>query len=276
MKQRVLILTAVLVGFATVAGMAASRTTGGHIVWRHIFLAGAVGDVAQTSVSPLVPLIPFTLVSETFTVDFVSPPVSVRHTKVEAVSGSNRHIRLDLSFEHLDDLQPNSVQTSVDEPDGLRTSTYWSADRDLLKKGILSVQTKPGDPLNPRAETNCVASPGQTWVRPETLTIGGQPFETSVISNVSESAATTEWRALTPGLGCLILKRIYSHTDKGGGKTITEPLSLVLGEPDPAPFTKFDAEVASSEDVGTLQAFEFALSEQGKEESAEAAKIRQH
>jgi hypothetical protein len=275
MKQRVLILTAVLVGFVTLAGMAASRTTGGHFVSRPVFLAGAVADVAQTSASPLVPSIPFTLVSETFTVDFVSPPVSVRHTKVEAVSGSNRHIRLDLSFEHLDDLQPKSVQTSVDEPDGLRTSTYWSADRDLLKKGILSVHTKSGDPLNPRAETNCVASPGQTWVRPETLTIGGQPFETSVISNVSASAATIEWRALMPGLGCLILKRTYSHTDKGGGKTITEPLSLVLGEPDPAPFTKFDAEVATSEDVGTLQAFEFALSEQGKEESAKAAKIRQ-
>lgn len=268
-------MTAVLVGFVTLAGMAASRTTGGHFVSRPVFLAGAVADVAQTSASPLVPSIPFTLVSETFTVDFVSPPVSVRHTKVEAVSGSNRHIRLDLSFEHLDDLQPKSVQTSVDEPDGLRTSTYWSADRDLLKKGILSVHTKSGDPLNPRAETNCVASPGQTWVRPETLTIGGQPFETSVISNVSASAATIEWRALMPGLGCLILKRTYSHTDKGGGKTITEPLSLVLGEPDPAPFTKFDAEVATSEDVGTLHAFEFALSEQGKEESAKAAKIRQ-
>jgi hypothetical protein len=76
-----------------------------------------------------------------------------------------------------------------------------------------------------------------------------------------------------PGLGCLVLKRTYSHTDKGGGKTITEPLSLVLGEPDPALLTKFDADVATSEDAGTLQAFELALSEQEKEESAEAAKI---
>jgi hypothetical protein len=115
-------------------------------------------------------------------------------------------------------------------------------------------------------------SPGQKWVRPETLTIGGQPFETSVISNVSETASTTEWMALMPGLGCLVLKRTYSHTDKGGGKTITEPLSLVLGEPDPVLFTKFDADVAISQDAGTLQAFEFALSEQGKEESAEAVK----
>jgi hypothetical protein len=274
MKQRGLILTAVLVAFATLAGMAASRTPSRHFVSSHVFLAGAATEVVQTSTAPAVPLIPFTMVSETFTVDFVSPPVSVRHTRVEAVSGSNRHIRLDLSFEHLDDLQPKSVQTSVDEPDGLRTSTYWSADRELLNMGILSVRTRSGDPLNPLLENNCVASPGKQWLRPETLTIGGQQFQTSVISDVSQSASTTEWRALMPGLGCLILKRAYSHTDKGGGKTITEPLSLVFGEPDPALFTKFDAEAATSENVGTLQDFEFARSEQGAE-SAEASKIRQ-
>ena len=72
-----------------------------------------------------------------------------------------------------------------------------------------------------------------------------------------------------PGLGCLVLKRTYSHTDKGGGKTITEPLSLVLGEPDPALFTKFDAEVATSENVSTLQDFEFALSEVGQTQASE-------
>jgi hypothetical protein len=44
------------------------------------------------------------------------------------------------------------------------------------------------------------------------------------------------------------------------------PLLLVLGEPDPALFTQFDAEVATA--VGTLQAFELALPEQGKGESA--------
>jgi hypothetical protein len=275
MKQRGLILTAVLVGFATLACMAASSTPSGHSVSRHVFFAGAAAEVAQTSASPAVPLSPFTLVSEMFTVDFVSPPVSVRHTKVEAASGSNRHIRLDLSFEHLDDLQPKSVQTSVDEPDGLRTSTCWSADRELLNMGILSVRTRSGDPLNPLLENNCVTSPGKQWVRLETLTIGGQQFQTSVISDASQSASTIEWRALMPGLGCLILKRAYRHTDKGGGKTITEPLSLVFGEPDPALFTKFDAEAATSENVGTLQDFEFALSGQ-KEESAEAAKIEQH
>jgi hypothetical protein len=270
MKQRGVKLTALVV-FATFSGMAASKAAGGHFVPRRVFLAFADADVAQNSASPPVPLIPFTLVSATFAVNFVTPPVSVRHTKVEAVSGSNRHIRLDLSFEHLDDLQPKSVQTTIDEPDGLRTSTYWSANRELLKKEILSIHTRSGDPLYPRSVNNCVASSGQKWVRPEVLTIGGQPFETSVISNASENAATTEWRALMPGLGCLVLKRTYSHTDKGGGKTITEPLSLVLGEPDPALLTKFDADVATSEDAGTLEAFEFALSE--KEESAEAAKI---
>jgi hypothetical protein len=273
MKQRGLKLTAALVVFATFSGMAASRTTSGHFVPRRAFLAVAVADVAQTPASPPVLLIPFTLVSATFAVNFVAPPVNVRHTKVEAVSENKRHIRLDLSFEHLDDLQPKSVQTSVDEPDGQRTSTYWSANRELLKKEVLSVRTRSRDPLYPLSENNCVASPGQKWVRPEILTIGGQPFETSVISSVSESAATTEWRALMPGLGCLILKRTYSHTDEGGGKTITEPLSMVLAEPDPALFTKFDAEVAASEDAGTLQAFEFGVSEQGKEESVEAAKI---
>jgi len=268
MKQRGLILTVVLVGFATLAGMAASRTPSGHFVSSYVFL-GATAEVSQTSASPTVPMIPFTLVSVTFAVNFVSPPVSVRHTKVEAVSGSNRHIRLDLSFEHLDDLQPKSVQTSVDEPDGSRTSTYWSADRDLLKKGILSVHAPSDGPLYPLSEDHCVASSSQQWVRPETLTIGGQSFETSVISDVSESAATIEWRALMPGLGCLVLKRTYSHTDKGGGKTITEPLSLVLGEPDPALFTKFDAEVATSENVSTLQDFEFALSEVGQTQASE-------
>jgi len=275
MKHGGLIVTAVLVGFTTLACMAASRTPSGHFVSSPVFLAGAAAEVAQTSASPAVPLIPFTLISETFTVDFVSPPVSVRHTKVEAVSGSNRHIRLDLSFEHLDDLQPKSVQTSVDEPDGRRTSTYWTADRDLLKKGILSVHTRSGDPVNPLLENNCVASSGKQWIRPETLTIGGQQFQTSVIGDVSQSASTAEWRALMPGLGCLILKRAYSHTDKGGGKTITEPLSLVFGEPDPVLFTKFDAEAATSEDVGTLDAFELALSEQ-KAQSAEAPKMEQH
>lgn len=260
---------AVVVVFTTLGGMAAPRTPSGHFVSRHVFLAGAVAEVSQTSAPPTVPLIPFTLVSVTFAVNFVAHPGSVRHTKVEAISENNRHIRLDLSFEHLDDLQPRSVRTSVDEPNGLRTSTYWSADRDLLKKRILSVQAPSGDPLYPLSENNCVGSPGQQWVRPETLTIGGQPFETSVISDVSENAATTEWRALMPGLGCLVLQRTYSHTDKGGGKTITEPLSLVLGEPDPALFTKFDAEVATSDDVGTLQAFEFALSEVGQTQASE-------
>jgi hypothetical protein len=272
MKQSGLILTAVLVVFATFAGMAASKTPSAHFLSRHVSLAAALVKVAQTSASSTAPLIPFTLVSETYAVNFVAPPVNVRHAKVEAVGENNRHIRLDLSFEHLDDLQPKSVQKSVDEPDGLRTSIYWSADRELLKKGILLVHTSSGHPLYPLSENNCVASPRQQGVRLETLTIGGQQFQTSVISNVSESAATTEWRALLPGLGCLILKRAYSHTDKGGGKSVTEPLSLVLGEPDPALFTKFDAEVVTSEDVGTLQAFEFALSEQGKKESAEAAK----
>jgi hypothetical protein len=246
-------LTAVLVAFATLAGM-------------------TVSGAAQTSASSTIPLIPFTLTSVTFAVNFVAPPVSVRHSKVEAVSGNNRHLRLDQSFEHLDDLQPKSVQTSVDEPGGVRTSTYWSADRELLKKGVLSVHTRSGSPQYPLSENHCAASAGQQGVHPETLTIGGQQFETSVISNVSESASTTEWRALLPGLGCLILKRAYSHTDKGGGKTITEPLSLVLGEPDPALFAKFDAEVATSEDVGTLRAFDFALSDRGKEESAAAVK----
>jgi hypothetical protein len=273
MKQKGVKLTAALVVFAAFSGMAASRTTRGHFVPSRAFLAVAIADVAQSPASPPVPLIPFTLVSATFAVNFVTPPVSVRHTKVEAVSQNNRHLRRDLSFEHLDDLQPKWVRTSVDEPDGLRTLTYWSADRELLKKEILSVHTRSGDPLYPLSENNCIASRGQKWVRPEILTIGGQPFETSVISSVSESAATTEWRALMPGLGCLILKRTYSHTDKGGGKTITEPLSLVLGEPDPALLTKFDAEVATSEDAGTLQAFEFSVSEQGKAESVEAAKI---
>jgi hypothetical protein len=273
MKQKGVKLTAALVVFAAFSGMAASRTTGGYLVASRAFLAVAIANVAQSPASPPVPLIPFTLVSATFAVNFVTPPVSVRHTKVEAVSQNNRHLRRDLSFEHLDDLQPKWVRTSVDEPDGLRTLTYWSADRELLKKEILSVHTRSGDPLYPLSENNCVASRGQKWVRPEILTIGGQPFETSVISSVSESAATTEWRALMPGLGCLILKRTYSHTDKGGGKTITEPLSLVLGEPDPALLTKFDAEVATSEDAGTLQAFEFSVSEQGKAESVEAAKI---
>jgi hypothetical protein len=275
MKRRGLILAAVLVVFAMFAGIAASRTPSGHFVSRRVFLAAALQDVAQTSASSTVPLIPFTLMSETFAVNFVVPPVSVRHAKVEAVSGNNRHIRLDLSFEHLDDLQPKSVQKSVDEPDGLRTSTYWSADRELLKKGILLVRTNPGHPRYPLSENNCLTSPRQQPARLETLTIGGQQFQTSVIGNVSESAATTEWRALLPGLGCLVLKRAYSHTDKGGGKTVTEPQSLVLGEPDPALFTKFDAEAATSEDAGTLQAFEFALAEQGKEESAKAAKIKE-
>jgi hypothetical protein len=264
--------TAVLIVFTTFSGIAAAKTTGEHFVPRRAFLAAAVPDVTQTPTPTPVPLIPFTLVSATFAVNFVAPPVNVRHTNVEAVSENNRHIRQDLSFEHLDDLQPKSVRTSVDEPDGQRTATYWSADRELLKKEILSVHTRSGDPLYPLSGNNCVAFSGQKWVRPETLTINGQAFETSVISNVSESAATTEWRALMPGLGCLILKRTYSHTDKGGGKTITEPLSLVLGEPDPALLTKFDADVATSEDVGTVQAFEFALSEQGEEKSAEAVK----
>jgi hypothetical protein len=270
MKQSELMLTAVLVVLVTLAGITVSRGPGGPFVSRRVFPAGALRKVAQTSASSTTSLIPFTLVSVTFAVNFVAPPVSVRHANLEAVSENNRHIRLDQSFEHLDDLQPKSVQTSVDEPDGVRTSTYWSADRELLKKGILSVHTGSGHPQFPLSENNCAASAGQQGVHPETLTIGGQQFQTSVIGNVSQSAATTEWRALLPGLGCLILKRVYSHTDKGGGKTITEPLSLVLGEPDPALFSKFDAEVATSEDVGTLQAFDFALSEQGKEESAAA------
>lgn len=233
MKQRGLILTIVLVVFAAFAAMAASGTPSDH-------------------------LIPFTLVSVTFAVNFVARPGSVRHAKLEAVSGSNRHIRLDLSFEHLNDSEPKSVQKSVDEPDGLRTSTYWSADRDVLKKGILLVHTSPGHPSYPLAENNCVASARQQWVRLETLTIDGQQFQTSVISDVSKSGATTEWRALLPGLGCLILKRVYSHTDEGGGKTVTEPRSLVIGEPDATLFTKFDADAAASEDAGTLQAFEAA------------------
>jgi len=135
-----------------------------------------------------------------------------------------------------------------------------------LKKPILLVHTNSGRPQHPLSENNCVASPQQQWVRLETLTIDGKPFQTSVISNVSPSAARTEWRALLPGLGCLVLKEVYSHTDEGGGKTISEPLSLVIGEPDSALFTKFDGDAATSEDAGTLQAFEVALSERGKEE----------
>ena len=274
MKQRRLMLTAVLVVCAMLAGMTVSKAASGHFVSRLVFLAGDITGVAKASTSSTDPLIPFTLVSEKFVVDFVAHPLSVRHTTVEAASkNNNRHIRIDLSFEHLNDLQPKSVQTTVDEPDGQRESTYWSANRDLLKKGILSVHTNSGDSRYSLSEHNCIASPGQQWVRLETLTIGGQEFQTSVISNISESAATTEWRALLPGLACLTLKRVYSHKDKGGGKTITEPVSLVLGEPDPALFAKFDAEVATSEDAGTLQVFEFALSEQGEEESEEAAKI---
>ena len=273
MKQGGLALTAVLVVIATFALMVASRTTSGHVVSGHIWPAAALVKVAQTPASSTARLIPFTFVSVTFVLNFVSPPVSVRHTKVEAVSENNRHIRLDLSFEHLDDLQPKSVRQSVDEPDGLRTTTYWGADRELLKKGVLLVHTSSGQHRNVLPENNCVASPRQRWVRLETLTIGGQQVQTSVVSNVSGGVIATEWRALLPGLGCLILKEVHSHTDEGGGKTITEPLSLVLGEPDPALFRAFDDEVATSEDAGTLQAFEFALSEQGKEKSAEAPKV---
>jgi len=275
MNQTALILTSVLVVVATFAGIATSRNSSRRFVSRHS-LAATLVQVAQTPDSSTAPLIPFTLVSMTFALNFVAHPVGVRHAKVEAISEKNRHIRLDLSFEHLDDVQPKSVQKSVDEPDGLRTSTYWSADREFLKKSSLLLHTSSGPSRYPLPENNCVASPRQQWVRLETLTIDGQQFQTSVISDVNESSATTQWRAMLSGLGCLVLKRVYSHTDNGGGKTITEPLSLVLGEPDPALFTKFDAEVVTSEDVGTLQAFEFAMSEPGKEESAEAAKIRQY
>ena len=154
-------LTAVLVAFATLAVMAASKTPSGRFLSRRVFLAGAVVEAVQTPASSAVHLIPFTLLSVTFAVNFVSPPANVRHTNVEAVSENNRHIRFDLSFEHLDDLQPKSVQTSVDEPDGLRTSTYWSANREFLKKGILSVHTSSGDLLYPLSENNCVASLSQ-------------------------------------------------------------------------------------------------------------------
>ena len=92
MKQRGLILTFVLVVFAKFTAMAASGTPNEH------------------SASSTVSLIPFTLVSATFAVNFVARPGRVRHTKVEAVSETKRHIRLDLSFEHLNDLQPKSVQ----------------------------------------------------------------------------------------------------------------------------------------------------------------------
>jgi hypothetical protein len=264
-----------LVVFAMFTGSAVSRTPSGHLVLSGVLLGVALQAAALTSESLPEPLIPFTLTSITFAVKFVASPESVRHSTVEALSGNNRHIRLDLSFEHLDDLQPKAAQTSVDEPGGLRTSTYWSASRELLKKGMLVVHTIPGYPPHALSANNCVASPRQQWVRLETLTIGGQQFQTSVISNVSETAASTEWRALLPGLSCLMLKRVSSHTNEGGGKTITEPLSLVLAEPDSALFTKFDAEAATSEDVGTLRAFELALSEQGKE-AAEAGKISGH
>ena len=104
MKQRVLILTVVLLVFTTLVGMGASRTPSGHFLSGHVLLASAAAEVVQTSASPAVPLIPFTLVSARFAVNFVAHPGNVRHTKVEAVSGSNRHIRLDLSFEHLDEI----------------------------------------------------------------------------------------------------------------------------------------------------------------------------
>jgi hypothetical protein len=241
---------------------------------RGAFVAAVLQDAALTSESSPERLIPFTLTSITFSVRFIASPESVRHSTVEAVSEGNRHIRIDLSFEHLTDLQPKAVQTSVDEPDGLRTTTYWSAARESLQKGQLLVHTRPDYPRQAFPANNCVASSQQQWVRLETLTIAGQQFQTSVISNVSETGASTEWRALLPGLSCLILKRVSSHTDKGGGKTITEPLSLVLGEPDSAMFTKFDGEAATSEDVVTVRAFELALSAQRKEEPAEAAQVK--
>jgi len=276
MKQGGRTSATVLVVFATFTGIAASRTLSGHLVSSGVFLGVALQDAALTSESLPEPLIPFTLTSITFAVKFVASPESVRHSTVEAVSENHRHIRLDLSFEHMDDLQPKAVQTSVDEPDGLRTSTYWSAGGELLQKQMLVVHTMPSYPRHALSANNCVASPRQQWIRLETLTVGGQQFQTSVISNVSETAASTEWRALLPGLGCLMLKRVSSHTNEGGGKTITEPLSLVLAEPDSALFTKFDAEATTSEDVGTLRAFELGLSEQKKEAAPEAATISGH
>jgi hypothetical protein len=48
----------------------------------------------------------------------------VRHSTGTVVSENHRHIHLDLSFEHVHNLQAKSVQASVDEPDGLRARSY--------------------------------------------------------------------------------------------------------------------------------------------------------
>jgi hypothetical protein len=133
----------------------------------------------------------------------------------------------------------NESDTLIEPPSGRFTvlfSTKWQ--QGLHMPALTTSDTNPRVlTAHPRPEENCTP-PEHTlsYMRNETLKIGGQDYEAAVVQTKSHNDLFgISWLALNPELGCLVLKTVDEYNSPvglGRGTTVQEPVSLTLGEPD--------------------------------------------
>jgi hypothetical protein len=135
----------------------------------------------------------------------------------------------------------HEVTTLIEPPAGKFTVVFSTKWQQASGKPVLVTHGTEPKTLLPYQlpENNCSAPEHSlTYLRNETLTIGDENYLTAVVQARSEGMLHTSWYALTPDLRCLELKSVaeYAEPDSGKGITLREPVSLILGEPDPQLF----------------------------------------
>jgi hypothetical protein len=182
----------------------------------------------------------FTFLSRyTLTSESMDHTIHIEATEAEDTQGHVFYARN--QFNSASDLIPliESAQL-IERSTGNVTTFYWSRWQETLDKPMLVANgiNHKVIPSHTVSDNNCTSpEPALKFVRYEPLQIGEREYPTAVVQAVdNENSTLTTWHAMTPELGCLELKSVVNYTspEKAKGMTVHEPVSLKLGEPDPA------------------------------------------
>jgi hypothetical protein len=196
-------------------------------------------------------LIPFTF-SYRNTIDNPEKPGDhIRVDLIKAVSSDGTQMLWDTRYMSDSSAAPEFIRKLVETPQ-ISTEISWSIYRQALGQRSFYL-SEPTQGVHHYAvpENNClVGAKGESLLRNETLTIGAEQVETVVVGY--ESVGTVEWKALTPGLGCLAVKQVRDRTTNGVPDRLRmDPISLKFGDPDPEMMRTFNLELANAENAGT-------------------------
>ena len=182
---------------------------------------------------------PFTFTSRYILTTDTGPSIKIDVIEAEFSDGRTADIRR--TFNPSTDATPVTESAKLlERATGKITTYYWSkwqqslGERMFVSYGVMPSLIR----AHTLPENNCTSpEPAIKFVRYEGLKIGGQEFPAAVIETKDDDGAIlTAWDAVSPGLGCLELKSTVTYTtpEHVRGTTVHEPVSLVLGEPDPA------------------------------------------